>query len=183
MSKQSILPCVLVLAMLGVVSACSSVPSAAPTPYQAATGKTGYGYSSVQLSENEYRILFKATDETPADLVQQYSVLRAAELAQEHDYQYLAIVKTDIETKPTLGRRVVKDKDGQVFPPEKQCTMSGCTEPGQINQAADNDMTVETAPMKNVFYSILVRMGNSKESTGNNALRVQQVLAERPKDK
>lgn len=182
MSKQSILLLMLVTPLLSVLAACSSVPSAAPTPYQAATGKTGYGYSSVQLSEHEYRILFKATDATPADLVQQYTVLRAAELAKEQNYQYLAIVKTDIEKKASMGRRVVKNQDGQIFPPEKQCTMSGCTEPGQVNQAADNDVTVETSPMENVFYSILVRLGNSREGTGKNALRVDDVLAERPKD-
>ena len=180
MSKHSTLLIMLVIPLLSMLSACSSIPSATPTPYQQATGKTGYGYSSVQLSENEYRVLFKATNATPADLVQQYTILRAAELAKEQNYKYLAIVKTDIEKKSSLGRRVVKDQDGQVFPPEEQCTMSGCTEPGQVNQAADNDVTVETEPMENVFYSILVRLGNSREGTGDRALLVDDILAERP---
>ncbi|GGW89936.1 CC0125/CC1285 family lipoprotein [Alteromonas halophila] len=180
MRIRNLLPLLLSMSLVTLFAGCSSVPSASPTPYQSATGKQGYGYSSVQLSESEYRIMFKATEATPADMVQQYSVLRAAELAEEQGYQYLAVVKTDVETKPALGRKVVKGQDGQVFPPEQQCTMSGCTEPGQINQAAANDVQVETTPMKNVYYSILVRMGNSEQSTGSNALLVRDILADRP---
>ncbi len=171
---------VVLFTTVSLLVACSGIPSSQPTQYKAAHGKNGYGYSSMQLSENEYRVLFKATESTPADLVQQYSILRAAELAEEKGYKYLSVLKTNVETQQTIGRTAVKNQDGHVFPPEQQCTMSGCTEPGTINQAGANDVTVETSPMKNVFYSIMVRMGDSLESTGANALLVSDVLADRP---
>ena len=45
-----------------------------------------------KISENEYKVLFKATDKTPADKVQQYALYRAAEIAQNQGFTYLAML-------------------------------------------------------------------------------------------
>jgi len=95
MNKSRImLACVGAAFSLAIVG-CSWTPVAAPTPYKSASTKAAYGYSSEKISENEYKILFKATDKTPADKVQQYALYRAAEIAQKQGFTYLAIVKTN----------------------------------------------------------------------------------------
>ncbi len=171
-----------VITALAVLSACSTTSTLAPTPYQSAKSTEGYGFSSTQLSANEYRVMFKASEATPADLVQQYTVLRGAELAQEQGYSWLAVVKTDIERKTSVSKKVVK-KDGNkggIFPPEQQCTMSGCQEVAQPFYGTDGEVEVEEVPSKDVFYSVVVRMANSQQAIGNNALSVAKVLSDRP---
>ncbi len=164
------------------LSACSSTSTLAPTPYQAAKTAKSYGFSSTQLSENEYRVMFKASEATPADLVQQYTVLRGAEIAQDQGYNWLAVVKTDIERKASVSKKVIRKEgeNGSVFPPEQQCTMSGCQEVARPFYGADGQIEVEEVPSKDVYYSVIIRMANSQQAIGNNALSVEQVLSERP---
>ncbi|MEW9796561.1 CC0125/CC1285 family lipoprotein [Alteromonas sp. CYL-A6] len=178
--RQKLIKLSLLLIIPTLMSACTMVPSAGPTPYKAATGEQGYGYSSEQLSESRYRVVFKATESTPADLVQQFSLLRAAEIAQDKGFTYLAVLKTDVEKKAAIGRKVVDASNSAVFPPEQQCTMSGCTEPARATPVQDNTVTVQTGPMENVYYSIVVSMAKDKVSAGTNALSVQAILADRP---
>ncbi|QJR82307.1 hypothetical protein CA267_016900 [Alteromonas pelagimontana] len=182
-STARIPKCTLTVLMSGIlmVAACSSLPSVAPTPYQSAKTFNGYGYSSVQLSDNEYRVMFKATDETPADKVQEYTLYRSAELAKERGYSWVAIVKTDVEKKGTIGKTVTRSRN-EPKPPvmkDEQCTMSGCSEIVQpLNTGTE--MSVETKPMNDIYYSVMVRMGANKVSTGNNAFAVDEILSTKP---
>ncbi len=165
-----------VIFILTLPLACSSVPNAVPTSYKSAKTANGYGYSSTQLSDNEYRVMFKATDLTPADLVQEYTLRRAAELADKHNYAWVTVVKTDIEKKQNQGKTVVRKKtDKQVkLPQDQQCTMSGCTEVAQPFTGNGDDIEVQTTPMSDIYYSIVVRMSATKPDV--NALQVSQLL-------
>ena len=165
------------------LSACSSVPDAAPTPYQAASGGKGYGFSPVQLSDTEYRVMFRATEATDAAMVQEYTLYRAAEIAQKNNYDWLTLVKTDVERKNTLGKRIVKaDNAKQVQPAvmqEEQCTMSGCNEvaqpfPGQ------SGMTTEQEVMQDVYYSIVVRFSTVSPQDMKRSFEVTDLLARKP---
>ncbi|WP_246223153.1 CC0125/CC1285 family lipoprotein [Alteromonas profundi] len=157
------------------LTACSNTPSALPTPYKAAKNKDGYGYSSVQLSNNEFRVLFKATDKTPADMVQQYVLQRASELAEKQGFSHLAIIKTDIEKRPVEARRITQENAPQpTFTNDQQCTMSGCQQvaepmPGQTQS------NVEKTLINDVYYSILVRMANTSQALGKNAIKVSDI--------
>ncbi|MCU7555858.1 hypothetical protein OCL06_14805 [Alteromonas sp. ASW11-19] len=170
------------LAAMLTLGGCSTTSSPGPTPYQAAKTENAYGYSSVQLSDSEYRILFKASENTPADLVQQYTVLRGAEIAKRQGYDWLTVVKTDIQRKKSTAKKIVRKegREGHVFPPEQQCTMSGCQEVGQPFDGPVGEVEVDNVPTKDVYYSILVRFGDSQVSTDGNALRVSEVLNNRP---
>ena len=115
------------LALIGATFAlaltgCSSSPIAAPTPYKSASSKAAYGYSSEKLSDNEIKVLFKATDKTPADLVQQYALYRAAEIAKSQGFSHLAIVKTSVDKKPVMAREIMANNEQPVaFQTDKQC--------------------------------------------------------------
>lgn len=157
---------------------CSSTPVAAPTPYKSANSKTAYGYSSEKVSENEYKILFKATDKTPADKVQQYALYRAAEIAQEQGYSYLTVLKTNVDKKPVIAREVMAGKEKPaVFQTDRQCTMSGCNEVAQP-MATSNSSDVVKTRINDIYFTINVRVSKDKASLGKSAFSVQEVLAE-----
>jgi len=155
---------------------CSSTPVAAPTPYKAAATKTSYGYSSKKTSDSEYTVLFKATDKTPADRVQQFALHRAAEIAKKEGFAYLAVVKTNVDKKPVVAREVMANNEEQVaFQIDKQCTMSGCDEVAQPMAVPSSNDIVKTQ-MNNIYFSINVKMANDMASLGKNAFTVEEVL-------
>ncbi|MDO6567661.1 hypothetical protein Q4561_11385 [Alteromonas sp. 1_MG-2023] len=160
------------------ITACSTTPTATPTPYKSAVTTEGYGYSSVQLTDNEYRVLFKATDRTPADIIQQYALQRAAEIAKKQNYNWLAIVKTDVDKRPVMARAVSHGTEKpKPFPTNQQCTMSGCSEVAQPMPIQGQNTVTETQ-INDVYFSIMVRMSNTQGSLGKNELSVDKILAE-----
>lgn len=164
------------LLALHALGGCVSAPIAVPTPYKAASVKSSYGYSSKKVSESDYIVLFKATDKTPADKVQQYVLHRAAEIAEKQNFSHLAIVKTNIEKKPKIAREVVaSNQQSQAFQ-NQQCTMSGCDEVAQPMAASTSNDIIETQ-INDVYYTINVKMANSADSLGERAFSTQAVLA------
>lgn len=175
------------LAILAVLcltlSACSSLPDTAPTPYKPATASNEYGFSSVELSEGQYRVMFKATEATNAASVQEYTLYRAAEIAKANGYSWLNIHKTDVERKATLGKDPVKaESNKQVVSPvlaDRQCTMSGCGQVGQPFPTSGSGMTLETKVMKDVYYSIVVQMSQAQQAS---SFSVTDILQNSPSD-
>ncbi|WP_420933120.1 CC0125/CC1285 family lipoprotein [Alteromonas sp. A081] len=160
-----------------LITGCSSVPVATPTPYKSANSKQSYGYSSEKLGEGEYRILFKASDRTPADKVQQYALRRAAEIAKQNDFSYVAVTKTNITKKRVLAREVSLNTDEPVvFPSDKQCTMSGCSNVAQPSTTVDTN-DIEKTAMKDIYFSIVTSMSNNKQMLGANAFLVSDLLS------
>ena len=162
-----------------ILSACSSTPVAAPTNYKAAV-KDGYGYSSKKLDTNRYQVLFKATDKTPADTIQQYAVYHAAEIASNNNFTFLEIEKTDVERKAVMAREVVVSNDKPpTFKTDQQCTMSGCEEVAQpMAVPASNDI-VKTQ-INDIYLTITVKMAKEKVALGKNALSVTEILSQSP---
>lgn len=76
----------LCLAMLPLLLAsCASV-----TPYQPADSR-GYGYSEQRLESNRYRITFIGSGATPPGTVDNYLMLRAAEMTVFNGYDWFAL--------------------------------------------------------------------------------------------
>ena len=160
-----------------VIVGCSSTPVAAPTPYKSANSKAAYGYSSEKVSENEYKILFKATDKTPADKVQQYALYRAAEIAQQQGFTYLTVLKTNVDKKPVIAREVMTGKEEPaVFQSDRQCTMSGCNEVAQP-MATPNSSDIVKTRINDIYFTINVRLSKDEASLSKSAFSVQEVLA------
>ncbi|MBD3584202.1 hypothetical protein HHX48_00450 [Salinimonas sp. HHU 13199] len=177
--KKPVRALVAVTLLSSALGACSSFSSSGPTAYKSAKSADAYGYSSVQLDDAQYRVMFKAAEDTPADLVQEYTLYRAAEIADEQGYSWVAIVKTDIERKANISQRIVRDKKNTLPPvlKEEQCTMSGCNDVAQPFEVSDSDLRTKKTKTQDVYYSVVARMGNSQVSTGDNAFEVEKVLA------
>ena len=165
-------------ALCFAIVGCSSTPVAAPTPYKSANSKASYGYSSKKVSANQYQVLFKATDKTPADKVQQYALYRAAEVAQEQGFSYLEVVNTNIDKKPVIAREVMAGKEKPVvFQTDRQCTMSGCEEVAQPMAVPSSNDVVKTQ-INDIYFTIDVKMANDKTRLGKNAFTVLEVLSQ-----
>jgi len=63
----------------------------AGTSYRKATSWTPYGYSDTKKSNNTYYITFKASNLTTLEKVEDYTLLRSAEVTIENDYKYFKI--------------------------------------------------------------------------------------------
>ena len=175
--SRTMLACVGTAFSLAIVG-CSSTPVAAPTPYKSANTKAAYGYSSEKIAENEYKILFKATDKTAADKVQQYTLYRAAEIAQKQGFTYLAIVKTNVDKKPVLAREIMaNNEEPAAFQTNTQCTMSGCDEVAQPMAVPSSNDVVKTQ-INDIYFTINVKMANDKIQLGKSAFSVLDILSE-----
>lgn len=80
-------------ALVLVLAACT----ANPTPYQPAQMHRGYGYSEEQLGPNRFRVMFAGNSSTPRNVVENYLLVRAAELAKANGYAYFVLAHQDVE--------------------------------------------------------------------------------------
>jgi len=83
--------------------ALSACATAVGTSY-APAGKNGYGYSETRIEEGRYRISFAGDGATPVETVEDYALLRAADLALEGGYDWFRVI----------GRSVEEDEKGGV---------------------------------------------------------------------
>lgn len=66
-----------------IIQGCAS-------PYQ--KHGIGGGYSETQLDENVFKVSFRGNGYTQRERVEDFTLLRSAELALEHGYQYFAVI-------------------------------------------------------------------------------------------
>lgn len=70
---------------------------ACATAYQQ-QGLTG-GYSSTQLDSNVFQVSFKGNGSTDSDRASDFALLRSAEVALEHGFQYFVIIDSKHDTR------------------------------------------------------------------------------------
>jgi len=75
----------ILFSLLLSLSACATV-----TPYQPADAK-GFGYAEQRLESNRYRISFQGSGATPAASVENFALLRAAEMTLFNGYDWFAV--------------------------------------------------------------------------------------------
>lgn len=93
---------VVALAFGAGLSACVS-----PTPYRAAsTDGTGFGYTSIKLTDQLYRIRFLGTRRTPHRWVDAFLLYRAAEVAREANAPAFQIVEGQVDASVLTGEDV-----------------------------------------------------------------------------
>lgn len=71
-------------AAAALLAACASTPP----PYAPAASATSAGYSETQIESNRYFVTYRAGGATDAALLQDYALLRAAELTLEHGREW-----------------------------------------------------------------------------------------------
>ena len=88
--------CVAWLALLGL-AACAT----GPAPYAPKTPKTSTGYTDQQLAQNRYRVTFTGNSRTSRETVENYLLLRSAEVTLDAGYDDFLFDTRDTKAKTT----------------------------------------------------------------------------------
>jgi len=85
---------ILVLSFMALLGGCAS-----QSVYKPAERSGAEGYTETKLSENRYRVSFNGNESTGSGKVQDYALLRAAELTLQNGYDWFELANKDIEKK------------------------------------------------------------------------------------
>ncbi|MFC3070289.1 CC0125/CC1285 family lipoprotein [Phenylobacterium soli] len=71
------------------LAACAT----APTRFQPASGPSGVGFSEMRIEPGRYRVAFQGGPGAPEAMVQDFALLRAADLALAEGYDWFRVVE------------------------------------------------------------------------------------------
>jgi len=159
--------------MVAVIMTCMLTgcagSSATATPYQPAEQVGEEGYSSHRLSEDKYKIMFKANSVTSITLLEQYGQRRAMEIASEQDFRWYRVISSDainpsalenqqvVTAAPkntTVNGAVTGEVKTSKLPTNQQCTMSGCEAVNETLPATNPDADEQPR-----FYTMTIQLG------------------------
>lgn len=89
-------------ALIFVVLLLAGCATAIGTPY-APADKKGYGYTDTQIEANRFRVTFAGDGATPPQVVEDFALLRAAELALANGYDWLRVIYRDTQFEEKGG--------------------------------------------------------------------------------
>lgn len=138
--------------------------------YKPANGK-GYGYSETEISENRYRIDYKAKSRQ-ASKAKNYALLRAAELTQEKGFDWFVVVDRETRVEKTEERISTSMQTGQTV--TKSCGLLGCTtqtRPStQYGVGVSSGMGTDEA-----IASLEIRMGKGVKPASGDVYDAQEI--------
>lgn len=157
--------------IISILSACASQPE-----YRPAEQVGDYGYSEEQIDEDQYRIVFRSRGDDLARAVD-YAMLRASEIAMEHEYDWIAVTSRDT--------RVDREQVGPqaMFGPDmsqetvRSCGLLGCRSysrplpPYRMGMPLGNESS-------EVEVSLTVRMGTGIRPTDVETFDAREVYAD-----
>lgn len=88
-------------AFAGGLAVLALAACAEPTPYAPSTPDNATGYTDQQLAANRYRVTFSGNSVTSRQTVENYLLLRAAEVTERAGYPYFVFDTRDTDTKTT----------------------------------------------------------------------------------
>jgi hypothetical protein len=92
--SHRVLPPLLLAALLGT-AACTT----GPTPYQPKTSESSSGYTDQQLAPNRYRVTYSGSSVTPRPVVENYLLLRSAEVTLAAGFSHFAFDTRDTQAQ------------------------------------------------------------------------------------
>jgi hypothetical protein len=94
-----------------LLSACAT----APTLYQPAAGPQAVGYSEYRIEPGRYRVTFRGGPGAPIQQVEDYALVRAADLAIADGYDWFRVAERVREGRPDNGPRLSLGVGGASF--------------------------------------------------------------------
>lgn len=97
--------------------ACASLAACAtePTHFQPAAGPSAVGFSELRIEPDRYRVIFQGGPGAPEAQVQDYALLRAADLALAGGYDWFRVVDRSIRQTGYGGSSVSLGVGGMSF--------------------------------------------------------------------
>ena len=87
---------------IAAVSAILALAACAtPSPYRPADGHHGTGYFEERLADNRFRVTFTGSSTTRREKVEDYLLLRSAEVTRDAGYLWFVFDNRDTEAKTT----------------------------------------------------------------------------------
>ncbi len=84
-------------AACAVLTACATTPP----PYAAATSPNGVGYSETQIESHRYFVTYRAGGAADAQLLQDYALLRAADLTLQNGREWFWVDRRTLDDQNT----------------------------------------------------------------------------------
>lgn len=136
------------LILICTLVACSSQPA-----YRAATG-SGFGYSEQRITDNYYRVNFKARGDNSAE-AKAYALRRAAELTAIQGYDWFVVLEHDILTERERPRSQIGA--GVRHTTVQDCSLLGCR--SRTVQQPDYQAELSGGSREQVEVALEIRMG------------------------
>jgi hypothetical protein len=89
---------IIAAALLGLAACATAVG----TQFAPADSR-GYGYAATRIEGDRFRVSFAGDGATPAETVEDYALLRAAEIAVENGYDWFRVVARTIDEREKGG--------------------------------------------------------------------------------
>lgn len=102
---------VLILAAAASLGACAT----APTRFQPAAGPDAVGYSDYRIEPGRYRVTFRGGPGAPRQQVEDYALVRAADLALADGYDWFRVADRVFEGRGGSGPQVSIGIGGATF--------------------------------------------------------------------
>ncbi|WP_425409404.1 CC0125/CC1285 family lipoprotein [Hyphococcus sp.] len=83
------------LLMIFIAMSLGACATVGPSAYGPAD-KDGFGYEETRIESDRYRITYAGSGDMPPELVEDYALLRASELALANGYDWFRIVGRDV---------------------------------------------------------------------------------------
>ncbi|MEX0645970.1 MAG: hypothetical protein WD076_11715 [Parvularculaceae bacterium] len=85
--------------LAAMLAACATAVGTAYAP----ADRKGYGYTETRIEGDRYRVSFAGDGATPQQAVEDYALLRAAELALENGYQWFRVIGKSVDAQEKGG--------------------------------------------------------------------------------
>ena len=160
----------LLLIPMLVLSACSSAPT-----YRPAESAGDYGYQETKLEDNRYRISFHGSSITARNKVQDYALLRAAELTLLKGYDWFLTVDNDTSKKlqEPIGRHISPQPDISY----RVCEKNGCYYTRRSYAGSLRHNGYRELPNEEFTTTLEILMGKAEErQPGNNVYSAAQIV-------
>jgi hypothetical protein len=141
------------------LGACASSPG-----YRAAPNATAAGYSEQVLDSNHWRVRYTGTTRMSSADVQDYALMRAAQLTLANGGQWFQVVSSDTDTD-LKTRTSIETDFGPDYAVRRSCGLLGCTTEAVPVITRTQRETVETAK---VYEHVLeIMMGHGEKVAGS----------------
>lgn len=146
-------------ALAFVLAACAASP-----PYKPAAHADASGYSEQAIESNRYRVRYTGTAGMEKATVQDYALLRAAELTAQHGHDWFEVVNRDNDEETRI-RRDIETDFGPDYAVTRSCGLLGCTSEARPVMTRTDRETVSTRTIHETILEIV--MGDGEPLSGS----------------
>lgn len=158
-----------------LLAACASNRSS----YVPASDEGGVGYTESRLSEARYRVVFKGESGASLETVQDYALLRAAELTVAQNYDWFEVAErssTPVVEQRNSARAAVQVRSGTTR--QTSCGLIGCTTTEVASAPAFPQSELEFQEREQGYVaSIEVLMGQGSHDRSADIYDARDVIA------